>query len=150
MFQSESAMGSCSIHGTEKQPAVCKSFQCAWIRGLGDADVSQRPDQNGVLLSVSRTDTGHFGFAMEWREGAVLNEGRKLVLKFVDALDVPVIVSLATTPPPHDTGDYVLVKRSLYARSQRRLAGPYLFSLAPDVAAFELIKEEHGRVCSSV
>lgn len=93
------------------------------------------------MFFVSKTDTGHFAFAMEWRAGALLKEARPMLLDFVAAIDLPVIISLATTERPYDTGDYVIVKRSLYARCHRRLTGKLLYHLTPDVAAFELIKE---------
>lgn len=49
--------GGCSIHPT--RPAVCRSFECAWLRGAGDED--QRPDLTGIVVCGESRYGGRIG-----------------------------------------------------------------------------------------
>lgn len=140
-YQKISEKGSCTIHGTPQQPSVCKSFQCAWIRGCGDKDVKHRPDHNGVMFSVSGTGDQCFGYAMEYREGALLTTARSMLTEFVRAIPYPVIVRSFESKPPYDYGDMVVVKAALYQRSKRRLCGELIMEITPDIRLFTLIHE---------
>lgn len=141
-YQRVDACGSCSIHGTPEHPAVCQSFQCAWIRGCGGDEVEHRPDQNGVMFSVSETPSGKFGFAMEYRKDALVTTARPMLLAFAAAIPYPIIVRSEWSKPPFDYGDAVVIKQSLWDRCRTHLAGNLMRYITMDVALFEL---RHGR-----
>lgn len=50
--------GGCHIHGSPERPAICGSFQCAWLEredGLGD---ELRPDRIHAVLTGDTKGTG--------------------------------------------------------------------------------------------
>ena len=125
------------LYGLESRPGVCSSFQCAWLRGWGlDED---RPDVSGVLLSINEMNGGRWVFAVETKKDAVLTSGRNIVIDIAFAVDIPVIVVDHGSTPPNDTGDRVVVKDKLLARS-KAIIGSKLNDLAPGIAVYTLVK----------
>lgn len=140
-FQSSSAAGCCTIHGKPEQPKVCQSFKCAWIQGCGPDRIAHRPDFAGVMFSVNTTPSGFFGFAMEYRKDALLTTARVMLVDFVLSIPYPVIVRSEHSKPPNDFGDLVVIKRSLWPRCQRRLAGKLRKMITEDIGVFDLVIE---------
>ncbi|MEL6396477.1 MAG: hypothetical protein AAFQ71_10825 [Planctomycetota bacterium] len=60
--------GQCSVYGS--RPEVCRSFECAWLSGLGSE--RDRPDRLGVLMQPITMPDGGPGLGMvELRRGAL-------------------------------------------------------------------------------
>ena len=128
---------SCTVHGTNAQPKVCKAFLCAWIQGAGGED--DRPDKIGVMVTVQQIENGTFALALEHKPGAVLATGQPMITAVATSTKLPVIVSDYESLPPHDKGDRVAVHSSIMYRA-RRLLGEMLTWIGPDVALFRLVK----------
>lgn len=120
----------CDLHGLPTRPLVCQSFQCAWLRGVGsDGD---RPDQVGVMFSVNRTPLGNIGMAIEAREGALFSTGREMACAFVRSMNLPLVVVKHGMLPPHDTGDWLVLRREHVLRAFA-MRGKLIEDFADDV-----------------
>lgn len=127
----------CTKHGTSGQPAVCAAFSCAWLGGFGHQD--DRPNDVGVMITVQDIPDGRFALALEFKPGAALGAGRRMIADVATATRLPVIVSDYESLPPDDKGDRVAVHTSILYRA-RRLVGPLIEWLGPDVALYTLVK----------
>lgn len=116
-YLSPSDKGQCSIYGQSQRPAVCSTFQCSWLRGYG-AD-NDRPDQNGIMVSVNDMNGGRWIFVIEIQPNAFRTTGKNIILDIASKIDLPVIVVDYNSKPPNDKGDYVIVKKSLLNRSKQ-------------------------------
>jgi hypothetical protein len=118
-------------------------FDCAWKQGTGLEE--DRPNLSGVMLFVKEMNGGVWGFAMELEPGAVRGKGKEAVVAFANELHVPVIVTSYEKAPPNDTGDLVIVKRSLLARASQ-LVGAELATLGEGVKMYELLDQTRKTV----
>lgn len=132
---SPSAHG-CSVHSTSKQPRACAEFECSWLRGFGGEN--DRPDKNGVMVSVNQVDGKNWVFVMDIKKNGHKTTGKKIILDMVKTYDFPVIV-VDHANLAHGTGDYVILKDSLLPRSGQ-IAGTKLSSLNKNVHIYKLLK----------
>jgi len=98
----------------DDRPEDCKNFLCAWIRNFGSEN--DRPDKNGVMITVSKFNNGIWIFIIEIKQDAVLTTAKDMIIEIVEQYDIPAIVSDYKSRPPNDTGDYTIVKESLLNR----------------------------------
>ena len=128
----------CKLFGNEKRPSVCNSFLCSWMRGFGQAE--ERPNQCGVLVSISELNNGVWIFVKELEENAVKTTGKSIIMSVAKQVDLPVIVIEAGTNPPGDTGDYTIVKAGIRHRATK-MTGDLLGYLddAGEYGIYELI-----------
>jgi hypothetical protein len=123
----------CALYRDPARPSVCRGFQCAWLRGIGeDAD---RPDKIGAMLSVNRTPGGVVGFVMETEKSALYTTARAMVATAARTLAMPWIVSRAGKRPPRDKGDLVVLRADLVEKAHAML-GTLRRPLAPDIAVY--------------
>jgi hypothetical protein len=127
----------CQIYSSPERPEVCHGFLCAWIQGLGAHD--DRPDTIGVMLSIQQVDDGRFALALEIEHGAVVGKASSMIAEVATQTKLPVIISDYESLPPNDRGDRVALHTAILYRS-RRLVGPLLQWLAPEVALHVLVK----------
>jgi len=107
----------CAIFGKEGRPECCSQYQCSWLRGYGEEE--DRPDKSGISISINNLNNGFWIFARERKENALRTTGKNIVLDIARNVDLPVIVSDFHCKPPHDYGDYVVIKKSLKERSKK-------------------------------
>jgi len=132
----ESSGYGCTIYNAGR-PQVCKDFKCSWLLGAGREE--DRPDRIGVMLTVQDIQDGRYALALETRPGAVAGPAAHVVSEVARLYQLPVIVSDFESLPPDDKGDRVAVHTSILYQS-RRLIGPLLKWLGPNVALYDLVK----------
>ena len=103
----------CTVFNDPKRPKTCTMFKCSWLDGWGEDQ--DRPDKSGIMVSVNKLNGGTFIFAIETRENGIKSN---IVTQMVDKFNLPVIVVDHESKPPHDTGDYVILKKSLKKRAK--------------------------------
>lgn len=127
----------CLLFNSSTRPKVCKRYYCGWARGLGTEN--DRPDNNGVMLSISRFNGGTWIFVMETKKGAYKTTGKNIIEDTIKKIDLPIIVSDFDSKPGSDYGDYVIIKESLQERS-KNIRGDFIFEFTEDANVYELNK----------
>lgn len=130
----------CAIYESSSRPKVCHDFQCAWRRGVGREE--DRPDRIGAMVSINQIEDGLFALALEIQHGAILGSAGKMISQVARTTLLPVIVSDYESLPPNDKGDRVAAHHSILYRA-RRMLGPLIDWVSPDVALHTLVKENH-------
>ena len=111
----------CAIY--ETRPKCCADFQCSWLRGFGDED--DRPDKNGLMVSIGNFNGGTWIFAMEIKVNAAQTSGKNILLNIGEQIFLPIIVVKYGFDPNTNKGDYVIVHKALLHRASQ-LAGELL------------------------
>jgi len=115
-YLSASGPKRCTLFGKSKRPGMCGQFQCAWLRGYGQT--ADRPDKSNVMISINHLNKGTWIFAIETKPDAFKTTGKQMILDTATKVNLPVIVVKAESRPPHDYGDYAIVRNSLKDRAQ--------------------------------
>jgi hypothetical protein len=113
--------GSCGIFKSKERPSVCGSYECSWKRGFGKEE--DRPNLNGMMMSVSTMNGGTWVFGVEDKPNALRTTGRDIVLDIANKIDMPIIIVRYESKPPTDKGDEVIVKPSLMPRADKLING---------------------------
>lgn len=124
----------CAIYEDPRRPRICSEFRCAWLRGLGRED--HRPDRSGCLIAVTSMNGGLWTFVIEIRPNG-FEDSQDMILEMVRKFDVPAILVRHDRKPPHDTGDYTVIRDDLLQRTSR-MRGDLMKMIANDVGIYDL------------
>lgn len=102
----------CSIFGKSERPRVCSDFKCVWLNDFGNEE--DRPDKNGLMISISRFNCGDWIFTIETKPNAVLTTGKTIIIDLLNNIDLPVIVSDYGVKPPNDKGNMTSAEIKIY------------------------------------
>lgn len=103
----------------EARPKDCEKFWCSWARGFGAEE--DRPDLNGVMISINSFNNGTWIFVIERVKDAVLTTAKDMIIQIVKEVNFPAIVSSYESKPPNDFGDFTIVKESLKHRCTKMI-----------------------------
>lgn len=126
--------GGCAIYGKLQRPGVCNSYQCSWTRGFGNEE--DRPDTNGIMVSIDRMEGFDWITIIELKPNAVLTTGKSIILDIVSKVKLPALVFDYETPPPK-LGDRVIIHRDIDSRCNS-LKGDFLETLNDDISIYKL------------
>jgi hypothetical protein len=126
----------CGIYDEPDKPNVCTTFECAWLRGIGDE--YHRPDKIGAMFSLNKTPRGAIGYCIETEPDAITTTARDMALAFVAAWHFPIVVSEYGKQPPHDKGDWVVIRADQELKAVMML-GAHREELGYEVNLFDLM-----------
>ena len=114
-----SEKGGCGLFNDPMRPKVCHGFLCEWMRGAGSE--RDRPNKSGVMISVNEMNGGRWVFVVELWKNAYRTTGANVILDVASHADFPVVIVDYESPPPHDYGDYTVIKESLKDRARNMM-----------------------------
>jgi hypothetical protein len=126
----------CAIFGKLQRPGICNSYQCSWLRGFGNED--ERPDKNGIIVSINRINNLDYITAIELRPNSFIEVGKNIIVEIIEKTKLPVLIFDFESVPPK-TGDRVAVHKSIEKRC-KNLIGDFIEKLNEDINIYKLIK----------
>ena len=131
MYLKEGSKG-CLIFGTSKRPHMCKQYECAWKKGVGD--LNDRPDISGVMISMNKLGIDMWIFVLDLKPLAHLMEGKNIVIDAISKYDMAVMLS---DFEKRGFGDYVLIKEKLMGCTEN-VRGEFVSDYAKGIKMYKL------------
>jgi len=93
------------------------------------------------MFSTNRLEHQIYMIAIETEPDAILTTGKDMATLLVKANEIPMIVVKHDRKPPHDTGDYIIVPKSIEHKC-KRIMGELVAELDEFASIYELVKAE--------
>jgi hypothetical protein len=124
----------CAIFGKLERPGICNSYQCSWLRGFGNEE--DRPDKNGIMMSINRINGMNFITIIELKLNSVLTTGKNIILDIMSKIKLPALVFDYESPLPK-LGDRIIIHRDIESKCNL-LKGELLEKLNDDINIYKL------------